>query len=129
MHTSGDDTDGKYHPLEEVECIMKSLRTASAKEKLPPGAGPEVVTTSTKSNNVCYSEDSDCGLYSDGSNDMEDEYNSHEEESEEYIYKDLPDLTTDSPTTDTGDEEESGEDNYENLPYLTTDSDKRSRLH
>ena len=78
MHTSGDDTDGKYHPLEEVERIMKSLRTASVKEELTPRAGSEVVTTSTKSKKVRYSEDSDCGLYSDGSNDTEDEYNSHE---------------------------------------------------
>ena len=41
------------------------------------------------------------------------------EESEEDIYEDL---TTDSPTTDTGDEEEPEEGNYVNLPYLVTDS-------
>ena len=119
-------------PLEEVERIMDSLRTAPTKEELPPSARPEVVTTSTKSKRVCYSKDSDCGLYSNGSNDTEDKYNSHEdmrnssaefiEESEEDIYEDLPNLTTDSPTTCTGDEEEPGDDNYKNLPYLVTDS-------
>ena len=119
-------------PREEVERIMESLRTASTKKELSLSARPEVVTTSTKSKRVRYSEDSDCGLYSDGSNDTEDEYNSHEgkrnssaefiEESEEDIYEDLPDLTTNSPTTDTGDDEEPEEDNYENLPDLVTDS-------
>ena len=113
-------------------CIRELLTTASAEGKPILVAGLEVVNTSYKTKKVNYSEDSDCGLYSDGSNDTEDKYNSHEgmrnssaefiEESEQDIYEDLPDLTTDSPTTDTGDEEEPEEDNYENLPDLVTDS-------
>ena len=78
MHTSGDDTDGEYHPLERMVGIMKSLRTASAEEEPILGAGLEVVTTFTKPKKVHYSEDSNCGLYSDGSDDTEDEYNPYE---------------------------------------------------
>ena len=83
MHTSGDDTYGEYDPsqespLERVDRIMESLRTASAEEEPILFAGLEVVTTFTKPKKVHYREDSDCGLYSDGSDDTEDEYNPHE---------------------------------------------------
>ena len=78
MHISGDDTDGEYDPsqespLERVDRIIESLRTASAEEEPILGARLEVVTTFTKPKKVHYSEDSDCGLYSDGSDDTEDE--------------------------------------------------------
>ena len=83
MHTSGDDTDGEYDPsqespLERVGCIRELLTTASAEGEPILVAGLEVVNTSNKTKKVHYSEDSNCGLYSDGSNDTEDEYNSHE---------------------------------------------------
>ena len=52
MHASGDDTDGEYDPsqespLERVDRIMESLRTASAEEESIIFAGLEVVTTFT----------------------------------------------------------------------------------
>ena len=96
-----------------MDCIRKSLRTASAEEEPIIFAGLEVVNTFTKPKKVHYSEDSDCGLYSDGSDDTDGEYDPHEgmrnssakliEESEEDIYEDLPDLVTDSLDTDTDD--------------------------
>ena len=130
---SGTDTDGEYDPVQEVDRIMKTLRTciiepleemlgaAPTKEETPPSTGPEIVAThtkakplrvvsvkepirfaglevgitSTKAKRVHYSEDSDCGLFSDGSDEMEDEYNSHEEESEEETHEVIPELVTD----------------------------------
>ena len=53
MHTSGDDTDGKYDPsqespLERVDHIMESLRNASAEKESILLAELEVFTTFTK---------------------------------------------------------------------------------
>ena len=159
MHTSGDDTDGECAPVQEVDRIMKTLRTrvikpleevlgaAPTKKETSPSAGLEVVVTHTmakplrivsakepisfaglevgitsnKPKRVHYSEDSDCGLFSDGSHEMEDEYNAHEEELEEENHEVIPELEATNPTTDTEDEEESGNSSCGDFPYLTTD--------
>ena len=65
MHTSGDDTDGEYNPahespLEKVDRVIESLRTASAEEESILLAELDVVTTFTKPKKLHYSEDSDC---------------------------------------------------------------------
>ena len=144
MHTSGDDTDGECAPVQEVDRIMKTLKTRGVqpveeklggvltKEETSPStelrvvathtmAGLEVGITSNKSKRVHYSEDSDCGLFSDGSHEMEDEDNVQEEELEEKNQEVIPELETTNLTTDTEDEEESGDDSCVDFPHLTTD--------
>ena len=100
--------------------MAKPLRVVSVKEPIR-FAGLEVGITSTKAKRVYYTKDSDCGLFSDGSNEMEDKYNSHEEESEEETHEVIPELVTDNPTTDTEADEESGDNSYVYFPYMTTD--------
>ena len=62
----------KESQLEKVDRILESLKTASPEEESNLLAELGVVTTFTKPKKVHYSEDSDCGLYSDGSEDLDE---------------------------------------------------------
>ena len=62
----------KESQLEKVDRILESLKTASPEEESNLLAELGVVTTFTKPKKVHYSEDSDCGLYSDGSDDLDE---------------------------------------------------------
>ena len=95
---------------------LKARRVVPAKEPIRY-AGLEVGITSTKVKRVHSREDSDCGLYSDGSNEMEDKNKSKEE-----THEDIPESAVDNPTTDTEADEGSGDHSDVNLPDLTTDS-------
>ena len=85
--------------------MAKPLRLVSTKESIS-FAGLEVGMTSNKLRRVHYSEDSNCGLFSDSSHEMEDKDNIQEEELEEKNHEVIPELETTNPTTDTEDEEE-----------------------